>query len=63
MESVTKDLLLGQLVPGEEYKYLPSGEQPIERMAKDMVEQKQQTKTELPKTQVNLNSPTENNRI
>jgi len=64
MESVTKDLLLGQLVPGEEYKYLPSGEQPIEQMAKDMMEKEAEKKsTPKTKTQVNLNSPTENNRI
>ena len=63
MERVTKDLLLGQLVPGEEYKYLPSGEQPIDRMAKDMIEKQQEAKPTTTKTQVNLNSPTENNRI
>jgi hypothetical protein len=41
MEAVTRDLLLGQLVPGEEYKYLPSGEQPIDQMARNIMEQQQ----------------------
>ena len=65
MEAVTKDFLLAQLVPGEEYKYLPNGEEPIERVAKDMIEQKseQKPKTSTPQTKVNINSPTDDNKI
>jgi len=62
MEAVTKDLLLGQFVPGEEYKYLPSGEQPIEEMTKKIFEEKnveETPQTKQPNTQVNLNTPKE----
>jgi hypothetical protein len=36
IENATKDLLLGQLVPGEEYKYLKDAEQPLDKMVKDL---------------------------
>jgi len=36
-EAALKDLLLGQLVPGEEYKYIQEAEQPLESMAKKMI--------------------------
>jgi len=54
LEAVTKDLLLGQLVPGEEYKYLPNGEQPIEQMAQDMIESKEETKQPIKTPQLNV---------
>lgn len=62
MEAVTRDLLLGQVVPGEEYKYLPSGEQPIEELARQMIEQEQAKTPKInsqPKTNINLNTPQE----
>jgi len=48
LEAITKDLLLGKLVPGQEYKYLPNGEQPIDQIAKDMVEGKEPNKPKPP---------------
>jgi len=51
LEAITRDLLLAQIVPGEEYKYLPSGEQPIEEMAKNIM-----AKSQEPKTNININS-------
>ena len=57
LEAVTRDLLLGQIIPGEEYKYLPSGEQPIDEMARNMLEEQKEVKT--PKTQINLNTSKE----
>lgn len=64
LEAVTRDLLLGQVVPGEEYKYLPDQEQPIEQMAKEMLSE-QETEKPKPqmKTNVNLAPQTENNII
>lgn len=51
LEAVTRDLLLSNIVPGEEYKYLPSGEQPIEQMAKDMM-----SNQSTPKPNINIKS-------
>lgn len=45
LKPITQDLLLGQLLPGEEYKYLPDSEQPIEQMAKQMVSQETKSTT------------------
>lgn len=63
LESVTKDLLLGQLVPGEEYKYLPGGNDPIETLAEDIMTNKPaQSKQPNPMdTKINLNTPKELN--
>lgn len=53
MTNATRDLLLGQIVPGEEYKYLPGSEQPIEQMAQEIIANKEAIKPKV-NTKVNL---------
>lgn len=50
-EAALKDLLLGSLVPGEEYKYVADAEQPIDAMARKMVNPEQETKKPINKPQ------------
>lgn len=42
-EAALKDLLLGQIVPGEEYKYIKDADQPIDAMAKKMMTNTEET--------------------
>lgn len=61
LEAITRDLLLGKIIPGEEYKYLPTAEQPIEQLAQKFIENKNNQQnsqpTNQPQTNIKLNSP------